>query len=1113
MLSNRQGTRQHSSKDRARRQNKFKVEIFTSLEDRTVPTIDLATTGMIADEILVQYTPGTNVQQRALSRYNLNVQLKEEIDSGERLNMGDGVLELIKLPAGLTNSQALDWFARQPGVIFAEPNYHVSASYVSNDPYYASGQLWGMEGSDTPTAVGPAGTTNTYGINAEAAWNEGQIGSKTVFVGIVDTGVQITHPDIAENIWTNPYDPADGIDNDGNGFVDDVHGWDFVNNDNTVYDSVNDDHGTHVAGTIGGKGGNGAGVAGVNWNVTMIPAKFLGTTGGTTADAVRAIDYITDLKNRHAMNIVATNNSWGGGGYSAALHSAIIRAAKSNILTVIAAGNSSSNNDAVASYPSNTSTLVGTSAETAASYEGVIAVASLESTGLMSSFSNYGKTTVDLAAPGGGIYSSVPSNAYASYSGTSMATPHVTGSVALLAAKYPNATADQLRTAILATATPTASQTGKTVTGGRLNVQAALNYSGFSTQPPVVPSVTIGDVTAVEGNSGTKSFLFPVSLSSSTTSNVVINYSTADGTAQAGSDYVAATGSITIPAGSTTGQIAITVNGDTVVETDETFNVQLALGGTNATLGDGSGLGTIQNDDAAPPVVPTLSMASVSQAEGNSGTLSMVFTVTMSQAIASAVTVNYATADGTAQAGSDYVAKTGTLTIPAGATSGQITVTINGDTAVEADESFKLALSGVSSNATIATGSATGTIVNDDTAPPPAVPTLSIANAAKLEGNSGTSNLVFTVSLSGATTSAVTVNYATANVSATAGVDYVAKSGTLTIPAGATSGQITVVINGDTTVEADETFKVTLSGVSSNATLATSMATGTIQNDDSTAPPVTPTLSIADASLVEGNSGTTNMVFTVSLSAATTTPVLVDYYTSGITALAGEDYAAQYATLTIPAGAVSGTVVVPIYGDTKVEGDETFAMYLTNPSKNAKIGVDHSTGTILNDDVLLTTTITATNASVAEGDSGYSYISFTLTRTGNLNQKSSVFCYTDDTYGTATEFADYWGDYGTVTFRPGESTKTVKIQVYGDTTVEADETFDLVLAYPTNAVLAVDHVVGTIVNDDFKTFGLSDGANAGGGSELVAQTLPGSEQAVDAALLSIAGKRRLKWMT
>ena len=996
MLSNRQGTRQHSSKDRARRQNKFKVEIFTSLEDRTVPTIDLATTGMIADEILVQYTPGTNVQQRALSRYNLNVQLKEEIDSGERLNMGDGVLELIKLPAGLTNSQALDWFARQPGVIFAEPNYHVSASYVSNDTYYASGQLWGMEGSDTPTAVGPAGTTNTYGINAEAAWNEGQIGSKTVFVGIVDTGVQITHPDIAENIWTNPYDPADGIDNDGNGFVDDVHGWDFVNNDNTVYDSVNDDHGTHVAGTIGGKGGNGAGVAGVNWNVTMIPAKFLGTTGGTTADAVRAIDYITDLKNRHAMNIVATNNSWGGGGYSAALHSAIIRAAKSNILTVIAAGNSSSNNDAVASYPSNTSTLVGTSAETAASYEGVIAVASLESTGLMSSFSNYGKTTVDLAAPGGGIYSSVPSNAYASYSGTSMATPHVTGSVALLAAKYPNATADQLRTAILATATPTASQTGKTVTGGRLNVQAALNYSGFSTQPPVVPSVTIGDVTAVEGNSGTKSFLFPVSLSSSTTSNVVINYSTADGTAQAGSDYVAATGSITIPAGSTTGQIAITVNGDTVVETDETFNVQLALGGTNATLGDGSGLGTIQNDDAAPP---------------------------------------------------------------------------------------------------------------------PAVPTLSIANAAKLEGNSGTSNLVFTVSLSGATTSAVTVNYATANVSATAGVDYVAKSGTLTIPAGATSGQITVVINGDTTVEADETFKVTLSGVSSNATLATSMATGTIQNDDSTAPPVTPTLSIADASLVEGNSGTTNMVFTVSLSAATTTPVLVDYYTSGITALAGEDYAAQYATLTIPAGAVSGTVVVPIYGDTKVEGDETFAMYLTNPSKNAKIGVDHSTGTILNDDVLLTTTITATNASVAEGDSGYSYISFTLTRTGNLNQKSSVFCYTDDTYGTATEFADYWGDYGTVTFRPGESTKTVKIQVYGDTTVEADETFDLVLAYPTNAVLAVDHVVGTIVNDDFKTFGLSDGANAGGGSELVAQTLPGSEQAVDAALLSIAGKRRLKWMT
>ena len=370
-----------SPKRQARPTRKLKLEVFACLEDRTVPTVDLGTAGMIKDEILVQFSMDTNVQQRALDRYNLNVQLKDEILGAQRLNMGDGAMELIKLPAGISSEKALAWYKSQPGVVFAEPNYHVTATAVSNDPYYTSGQLWGMEGSDSPTAVGPAGTTNTYGINAEAAWNDGQTGSKSIFVGIVDTGIQITHPDIADNIWTNPYDPVDGIDNDGNGFVDDIHGWDFSNNDNTVFDSATyDDHGTHVAGTIGGKGGNGAGVAGVNWNVTMISAKFLGPTGGTTADAVRAIDYITDLKVRHSMDVVATNNSWGGGGYSAALHSAIIRAAKADILTVIAAGNSTTNNDVTASYPSNTSTLVATTTDTAASYEGVIAVASLDST-------------------------------------------------------------------------------------------------------------------------------------------------------------------------------------------------------------------------------------------------------------------------------------------------------------------------------------------------------------------------------------------------------------------------------------------------------------------------------------------------------------------------------------------------------------------------------------------------------------------------------------------------------------------------------------------------------------------------------------------------------------
>jgi len=181
-----------------------------------------------------------------------------------------------------------------------------------------------------------------------------------------------------------------------------------------------DDHGTHVSGTIGAKGGNGAGVVGVNWNVTLISGKFLGRNGGTTANAIKAIDYFNDLKTRHGLNIVATNNSWGGGGFSQALQDAIERANQANILFVAAAGNGGSdgvgdNNDTVANYPSNYPNA------------NIIAVAAITSTGARSPFSNYGATKVDLGAPGSGVWSTMAKDFYSSYSGTSMATPHVTG--------------------------------------------------------------------------------------------------------------------------------------------------------------------------------------------------------------------------------------------------------------------------------------------------------------------------------------------------------------------------------------------------------------------------------------------------------------------------------------------------------------------------------------------------------------------------------------------------------------------------------------------------------------------------------------------------------------
>ena len=284
---------------------------------------------------------------------------------------------------------------------------------------------------------------------------------------MIDEGIDYNHPDLAGNIWTNPFDPVDGVDNDGNGYVDDVHGWDFDGKNNTIYDGGTrgnlDDHGTHVSGTIGAKTDNGAGVAGVNWKVTLISGKFLGRRGGTTANAVKAVDYFTDLKKLHGLNIVATNNSWGGGGFSQALFDAIGRADDADILFVAAAGNGGSdgvgdNNDTTASYPSN--------------YDqpNVIAVAAIDKDGKKASFSNYGATTVDLGAPGVGIWSTTASNSYESYSGTSMATPHVTGAAALYASTRAGASAADIKTAILSSAVPTPSLSAKTVTGGRLNV-------------------------------------------------------------------------------------------------------------------------------------------------------------------------------------------------------------------------------------------------------------------------------------------------------------------------------------------------------------------------------------------------------------------------------------------------------------------------------------------------------------------------------------------------------------------------------------------------------------------------------------------------------------------
>ena len=424
----------------------------------------LATAQHIPNELIVQYRVGVSAQQKSNALGRVGAAFEENVVNGLWRKDGKGDVDLVKLPAGLAIAAAVRQLEADPSVEFAEPNWIYYHNATSNDAYYTNGSLWGMYGASTLPA-------NQFGSGAGVAWaanKTGSTGSSTVYVGIIDEGYMYTHVDLAANAGVNPGEIAgNGIDDDGNGLVDDVYGWDFAGNDNSVFDGSTDDHGTHVAGTIGGVGGNATGVAGVVWNVKLLSAKFLGRMGGTTANAIKAVNYFTDLKTRkeNPVNIVATNNSWGGGGFSQALKAAIDAAGVANILFVAAAGNSGANNDAVASYPSGYSS------------SNIIAVAAITSTGALASYSNYGYTTVDIGAPGSAIWSTVPksvkggvASGYASYSGTSMATPHVTGACALYASLNPGASAALIKDAILLSVTATGSLSGKTVTGGRLNV-------------------------------------------------------------------------------------------------------------------------------------------------------------------------------------------------------------------------------------------------------------------------------------------------------------------------------------------------------------------------------------------------------------------------------------------------------------------------------------------------------------------------------------------------------------------------------------------------------------------------------------------------------------------
>lgn len=399
-------------------------------------------------------------------------EINQENDAATEENLPQSNVNVVDLPPDLTVREADEIYEDHPEIAYAEPDFELEPSATPNDTYYS--RMWGLNNA------GQTGGTPDADIDAPEAWNT-TTGKSSTVVAVIDEGVDVSHPDLRDNVWVNQDEvPANGIDDDNNGYVDDVNGYDFANDDASVYDpdpvvGEGDEHGTHVAGTIAASGDNGVGVTGVNWNARIMALKFLDVDGGYTSDAVEAINYAVNN------GVKISNNSWGGVGNSQSLRDAIARADAAGHLFVAAAGNGGpdgigDDNDASPNYP--------------ASYDlpNVVSVAATNNRDNLTSFSNYGAASVDLAAPGAGILSTLPGNSYGYFSGTSMVTPHVSGVAALLASQNAGLDDAKLKSRLLQSVDQKPSLRGKTVTGGRLNAEAALalNAPADAASPSII---------------------------------------------------------------------------------------------------------------------------------------------------------------------------------------------------------------------------------------------------------------------------------------------------------------------------------------------------------------------------------------------------------------------------------------------------------------------------------------------------------------------------------------------------------------------------------------------------------------------------------------------------
>ena len=592
------------------------------------------------------------------------------------------------------------------------------------------------------------------------------------------------------------------------------------------------------------------------------------------------------------------------------------------------------------------------------------------------------------------------------------------------------------------------------------------------------PTVTIGDApTVTEGDTAGDPLTanFPVTLSGNAPATVQITYSTTQSTATAPGDYTAVSNAtLTIPAGSNSGTISIDINGDTLPESQEIFFVDL-LTASGATLpADKRGQATIDDDDVTPTVN---SVGDATVTEGNAGNVAANFLVTLSAPAPTNVVITYSTTASSATSDVDYVsASNATMTIPAGSSTGTIVVQVKGDTLPEGSgsppaEIFFVDVLSATGAILAADRRGTGTITDDDNPV-----TASINDVSVSEGSAPlTVNATFTVSLSGPAQAPVQIQYRTTNGSASSPGDYNGvSSGTLTIPASQSSGPITILVKGDALPEGSgtpraEDFFVDLVGATGPVTISSdSRGRGAIVDDDS---PVT--AAINDVSVTEGNTGTVNATFTVSLSGGAPAPVVITYSTANGTATAPDDYTAvSNGTLNIAQGGTGGTFTIAVKGDEIPEGSsENFFVVIT--ATGATVSDGGGVGTITEDDISPDTgggggggggasepSLTVADTLVTEGQNA----SFTVTLLGTTSRTVTVAFSTSN--GTASAPADYVATIGTLTFNPGDRAKTVNVPVIDDSANEIAEVFHLTLSGPSNATLLKNLATATIQASD-----------------------------------------------